>query len=596
MYALAILLPVAIFLSVSPTAARKAVRVPSSTTPSPPPPSAAAAAAAADGGGGASHSCGSRFDAALAAGMGLVDACASVQGEGGVSMIKNLRLVSKAASNLALQAVTGYSLQLGKSLPGSPPDRPAKLMAILNSSRLKRLQVALPGLPGATGDTQEWNHGPLELQAYFTDLRTELDTFLNGIPKALASVTSLKLATRIFVGETAARYLEKTSNLLSPLAAQCPALTQLSIDGDIGVGLLQAFGTNCADLVSFVEAVGSLPASTASQLGQLLPHLTCHSIMFEKGGWGVLLAAMQSVTAPITFDLCGRALRCTSPLCLVQGQDVTLCNGMIVMPHSDPATPDSSVIIAGPGQLHLERVIMFESAAGASEGEQLLWRIWHPLEGGRQSSSPAIRVSALSHLDLTALPTPMPPSKLVASGVVVVSRHRAGGLIMQGRGSHAVLSDCAFENHGSAAITVMEHSHLGAARVRVACKDDGNGLYVCNGSRAELVDCTITGSDHYSVRSVGQGSVVTLTGCSLDQEVMASRGGRYIHVCSTVAEVWSHRYTYGFIPKCFVRDTRLNASNVLGFLSFCSFCLTFFCLGGWMSGPISRWLGSNDGK
>lgn len=56
-----------------------------------------------------SHAHISSFECALAAGMGLLDACVATQVLGGSSVLKNLRLVSKASSTLALRAITGYS-------------------------------------------------------------------------------------------------------------------------------------------------------------------------------------------------------------------------------------------------------------------------------------------------------------------------------------------------------------------------------------------------------------------------------------------------------------------------------------------------------
>lgn len=71
--------------------------------------------------------------------MGLLDACVAVGEVVGVSLIRNLRLVSEAASKLALQAITGYKLQRGRgpvaNSVGSPPDNPVEVLLGLDSKQ-----------------------------------------------------------------------------------------------------------------------------------------------------------------------------------------------------------------------------------------------------------------------------------------------------------------------------------------------------------------------------------------------------------------------------------------------------------------------------
>lgn len=100
----------------------------------------------------------SPLDGGLAAGPALLRACIATQRAGVISVIKTLRLVSKAASIIALQAVTGYTLQLGNALHASP-DGFMGLSAMLGSCKLHRLDVSLPHNLGAELPSQEESKG-----------------------------------------------------------------------------------------------------------------------------------------------------------------------------------------------------------------------------------------------------------------------------------------------------------------------------------------------------------------------------------------------------------------------------------------------------
>lgn len=81
------------------------------------------------------------FDCALAAGPSLLEACILTQQAGSLSVLKTLRLVSKAASVIALQAVTGFSLHLDNRLCGKHDCDFSELVALLGCARVNRLTV-----------------------------------------------------------------------------------------------------------------------------------------------------------------------------------------------------------------------------------------------------------------------------------------------------------------------------------------------------------------------------------------------------------------------------------------------------------------------
>lgn len=84
------------------------------------------------------------FDKVLAAGTGLIEACVAAQTANTYSVIKTLRLVSKAASKIALNGITGYHVQLiGKrSTRGSVNLEAVK--KFLCHSKLTHLSVIAP--------------------------------------------------------------------------------------------------------------------------------------------------------------------------------------------------------------------------------------------------------------------------------------------------------------------------------------------------------------------------------------------------------------------------------------------------------------------
>lgn len=94
------------------------------------------------------------FDRALAAGTGLLDACISSHVPGSVSAVKTLRLVSKAASVLALQAVRGFTLQL-RSGPHDPLQNSLpEVLNLVPGIKLTRLQVRFPAMRDQGHSTQ----------------------------------------------------------------------------------------------------------------------------------------------------------------------------------------------------------------------------------------------------------------------------------------------------------------------------------------------------------------------------------------------------------------------------------------------------------
>lgn len=92
----------------------------------------------------ASHVHTSTFEDALAAGMGLLDACIATHVIGGLSVLKTLRLVSKSSSTLALRAITGYRLHLGKVSVGSSDNDFSQLLRLMANSSFQRLTVIIP--------------------------------------------------------------------------------------------------------------------------------------------------------------------------------------------------------------------------------------------------------------------------------------------------------------------------------------------------------------------------------------------------------------------------------------------------------------------
>lgn len=117
----------------------------------------------------------------------------------------------------------------------------------------------------------------------YQHLRPELDNLLEGIAPALLSVAHIKLVTGMFGAHTSMTLIQKASNLLSPVAAICPALRQMHNDENTCLDELLAFKARCHNLELFVESVASLPAGTSAQLYQLLQLLIMHTVMFVRG-------------------------------------------------------------------------------------------------------------------------------------------------------------------------------------------------------------------------------------------------------------------------------------------------------------------------
>lgn len=93
---------------------------------------------------------------------------------------------------------------------------------------------------------------------------------------ALSSITTL----RISMSDSAAlasrgpEAIAASTALLLPFANACPKLARLELPGGVGPELLQAFGSICPHLSSFVATLPALATSTLTQLSVLMPHLT----------------------------------------------------------------------------------------------------------------------------------------------------------------------------------------------------------------------------------------------------------------------------------------------------------------------------------
>lgn len=153
----------------------------------------------------------------------------------------------------------------------------------------------------------------------------------------LRPVTHLKLARQTDGRPLSTAVLDTVSYLLSPVAASCPVLKELSIDGDVG----EAFLRNCSAMYlkqdSFVEVVKSLPVSISSQLTQLMCHVAMQTIMFGQGNQNALTAAVHRVMSLTTFDLYNRTLTCSQMMCFPQNSKVTRQNENVQVFKNQPA-------------------------------------------------------------------------------------------------------------------------------------------------------------------------------------------------------------------------------------------------------------------
>lgn len=361
----------------------------------------------------------------------------------------------------------------------------------------------------------------------------------------LISITHMKLSTGIFRGALSKSLTDSASILLVPLADHCPALQELSIDGDVGVELLQSFSATCPHLVSFVEVVNSLPLSTSVKLTQLMPRLAMRTVVFEVGNWDALIEAMQAVTTPTVFDLCGRTLLCESTMYVRGYGGLTLRNGIICV--EENCLGRSAVICINDSGLHLEYITIcgngtqrfggsgvsqcpgYDDDVDKSEEEVCFCNGWTGVRvcnGGSVVMWKCKVLGALFPVFIVGVdrefgsPLGSPkPSKFNATHCEFGNCWLGMGLFLEGQCCTADLTDCAIT--GSQALTIKDRSLLIAQRLRVTCTYTGLSVY--ESSHARMLECSFKSRSNDCVFVHGARSLVSLDRCFLDLNTYASR-------------------------------------------------------------------------
>lgn len=120
-----------------------------------------------------------------------------------------------------------------------------------------------------TGDT----HGAGSL---FHHTAAQLSAFVANTSHALCSVKSLALILPPATGssEQVAAIEDANAAVLSPLAAACPQLQQLTVTGPIAATFLQQLGASCKKLTHVWANLTHLSSPTLQSMCKLLPHLT----------------------------------------------------------------------------------------------------------------------------------------------------------------------------------------------------------------------------------------------------------------------------------------------------------------------------------
>lgn len=366
----------------------------------------------------------------------------------------------------------------------------------------------------------------------------------------LSSITHLQLSTGIFRGALSQGLSVAVSKFLLPLAAHCPTLETLSINGDVGVELLQTFSATCLCLVSFVEVVNSLPPSTSLTLTQLMPRLAMHTVMYEVGDWRALIEAVTAVTAPTTFDLCGRMLLCRHTMYVGGYDGVILRNGTICI--QNPEYVSAPVFYVSASGLRLESLIVcdvraeqflktrdvgFHSDTPGYESDRRRdkfdkyplpskWTGVKVCNGGFVSISRCEVLGAAMAVHMVELDYEFgagnqQPCNVYASELTVRTSQSGNGLLLQGSFCNAELVDCNFR--GGEAICIKGGSQLTAQRFRIDSKHVAVSVY--EGSVAHMSQCTFVNRPFGCVLVHGKNSLVHLRGCFVDKEVELAGGG-----------------------------------------------------------------------
>lgn len=343
--------------------------------------------------------------------------------------------------------------------------------------------------------------------------------------------------------------LREASKLLALLAAELPALQQLSIDGDPGLEMLQAFGSKCPKLTSFGEVLHSVPTLISQHLQQILPSLKTRTMTLANGDWNTLVRLVGAVRCPTCFDLCGRTMTCSNTL-LVRGacNRVTISNGTIVV--SATISDGMSVMCVDGGDMSLQNMKLvgmsrngvnqhFKDAATASASSR--WIGISIVNGGLvcvqdceiQNSFCAINVGRFVETFDTS-PAPLLPCKLVANHLKVRIDQTGSGIALNEFGCVAELTDCIIVSNIMEDDVIhiwMRHaSQLIATRVNITIEraQRGIGLMVDAASNATLKDCNIIcciTSCCVAIFVRGEGSLLCMHRCFSQGSNLLSEGG-----------------------------------------------------------------------
>lgn len=368
--------------------------------------------------------------------------------------------------------------------------------------------------------------------------------------KPLQSVTHLKLVTGSF---STLQHPPVTRLMFFRLAASLPRLQELSIDADLGIDMLDSFGTLCPRLASLVvQDVGTLPFSTMQAMHHLMPNVTSHTVMCTYGDPSVLSDSIDRICCPTTFDMCGRTMLLTSTLHIVK-EGVTLQNGTFVVMEREHQHAGLIAIQVSSCSVVLKDILLCGSRSKHSSWQEeqgytarssmtghasTRWKGIHIHNRGSVVLQRCEIRGALAALELSSdaagmaaaqANPPVPLCTLTCNHVTVHCGASAGavasGLRVQGWCCSAVLTHCTFVNCGARTIAIEERGKLIATDVSIS-SNAGRALSVTHGGMARLTACKVSGCYPHNIFVSGFNSRLCLVNCQLSGAAHCQDRGR----------------------------------------------------------------------